>query len=282
MRKSGPDGIVRSEGDSYMQIAIAVVQLKPILLDVITNVRRALAFLEKTRADFVVLPELFTTGYTFKHQDEVQTVSSGLDDPILEPIYEISKDRSMGICGGYAERADGRTYNSSFFIGDGKLVANYRKTHLFSHEKEFFTPGDTGFSVCDYKGVRFGMMICFDWFFPEAARTLALLGAEVILHPANLVLPYCQRAMFARAVENRVFIVTANRVGREKNGRRENRFAGGSVIVSPKGEYLLEMDERTESYETIQIDPATARNKKVTDRNDLFADRRPEMYVIRG
>lgn len=184
----------------------------------------------------------------------------------------------MGICGGYAERSEDRFFNSSFFIGDGRLVANYRKTHLFSHEKEFFSPGDTGFSVFSYKGTQFGMMICFDWFFPEAARTLALLGADVILHPANLVLPYCQRAMFTRAVENRVFTVTANRVGMEENAERSNTFSGGSVIVSPAGDYLLEMDKRMEQCLTIEIDPAAARDKKVTVLNDLFADRRPQFY----
>ncbi len=261
-----------------MSITLVVVQINPVFLDVPSNIRKAVAFLEKTRADVAVLPELFTSGYTFTRVDEVRGASIAPDDPVLRPLYDLSRERSMGICGGYAERAGDRLFNSSFFIGDGRLVADYRKTHLFSHEKEFFSPGDTGFSVFTYRGTRFGMMICFDWFFPEAARTLALLGADVILHPANLVLPWCQRAMFARAVENRVFIATANRVGTEMNGDRRNVFTGGSVLVSPVGEYLLEMDRQREQCETIEIDPAAARDKRVTPLNDLFSDRRPEFY----
>jgi predicted amidohydrolase len=262
-----------------MSITLAVVQIKPVFLDVPSNIRRAVVFLKETRADVAVLPELFTSGYTFARADEAHAASIAPDDPVLRPLYDLSRERSMGICGGYPERAGDRLFNSSFFIGDGRLVANYRKTHLFFQEKEFFSPGDTGFSVFPYKGTQFGMMICFDWFFPEAARSLALLGADVILHPANLVLPWCQRAMFARAVENRVFTVTANRVGTEVNGDRRNAFTGGSVIVSPRGDYLLEMDKQGEGCETIEIDPAVARDKKVTPQNDLFLDRRPNFYT---
>ncbi len=261
-----------------MPIKIAIAQTEPAFLDVAANVERAADLLAGTGADVVVLPELCTSGYTFADPDEVRAVSIGPDDAVLLPLYTLSRDRSMGICGGYAERAGDRYFNSAFFIGDGALIANYRKTHLFSHEKEFFSPGDTGFSVFSYKGARFGMMICFDWFFPEGARTLALSGAEVILHPANLVLPYCQRAMFARAVENRVYTVTANRVGTEENGGRRNAFTGGSVVVSPTGNYLMELDTHTEQCRTVRIEPAEARDKKVTPINDLFGDRRPQYY----
>lgn len=261
-----------------MSITVAVVQARPAFLDVAANVERAVHFLAASGADVAVLPELFTSGYTFDTRGEVKAAAIGPDDEALRPLYDLSRDRSMGICGGYAERAGDRYFNSAFFIGDGALIANYRKTHLFSHEKEFFSPGDTGFSAFPYRGTRFGMMICFDWFFPEAARTLALAGAEVILHPANLVLPFCQRAMFARALENRVFTVTANRVGTEQNGRRRNAFTGGSVVVSPGGDYLMELDSDTEMCRTVVIEPAQARDKKVTPLNDLFADRRPGFY----
>lgn len=261
-----------------MPITIAVVQTKPVFLDVRTNIKKAVDFLDSTRTNVAVLPELSTSGYTFARDDEVRAVAMAPDDPVLRPLYDLSRERRMGICCGYAERSDGRFYNAAFFIGDGRLVANYRKTHLFYQEKEFFSPGDTGFSVFSYKGTRFGMMICFDWFFPEAARKLALGGADVILHPANLVLPYCQRVMYARALENRVFTVTANRVGTEENGQRSNTFTGGSVVVSPAGEYLLEMDGQLEQCRTIEIDPKQARDKKVTKLNDLFSDRRPEFY----
>jgi len=266
--------------ENPVTITVAVVQTNPAFLDVAANVGRAAALLAGTRADVAVLPELFTSGYTFANRDEVRAVSIESDSTALQPLYDLSREHSMGICGGYPERSGGRYFNSAVFIGDGALVANYRKTHLFSREKEFFSPGDTGFSVFSYGGTRFGMMICFDWFFPEAARTLALSGAEVILHPANLVLPYCQRAMFARALENRVFTVTANRVGTEENAGRRNTFTGGSVVVSPTGEYLLEMDKHTEEHRTVRIEPAAASDKKVTPLNTLFAARRPRLYTL--
>ncbi len=261
-----------------MPITIAVMQTRPVFLDTEGNIKRAVDLIGSVRADAAVFPELFTSGYTFARASEVEAAAVKPDDPALGPLYEASRERGMGICGGYAERSGDRFFNSSFFIADGELIANYRKTHLFAHEKEFFAPGDSGFSVFGYKDARFGMMICFDWFFPEAARALALSGADVILHPANLVLPYCQRVMYARALENRVFTVTANRVGTERNAGRQNAFTGGSVVVSPSGKYLLEMDTEREECRTVEIDPARARDKKVTALNDLFADRRPEFY----
>ncbi|MFO0767873.1 MAG: nitrilase-related carbon-nitrogen hydrolase [Nitrospiraceae bacterium] len=94
----------------------------------------------------------------------------------------------------------------------------YRKTHLFFEETLFFDPGDSGFQVWDVGGAKVGVMICFDWFYPESARTLALMGADIIAHPSNLVLPHCPDSMVTRCLENRVFSITANRIGRARLG----------------------------------------------------------------
>jgi len=94
-------------------------------------------------------------------------------------------------------------------------LGTYRKIHLFYKEKLYFAPGENPPKVFNVNGVNIGVMICFDWIFPETARTLSLQGAELIAHPANLVLPYCQNAMITRSIENRVFTATANRVGSE-------------------------------------------------------------------
>jgi predicted amidohydrolase len=255
------------------------VQSDPKLLDLEKNIERAINLTAGVYADVFVFPELFLSGYTFADMSEVSSVAQSLeDDPHLSRLIRLSKERNIGICGGYVEESNGRYYNSSFFVGDGTILCNYRKTHLFADEKDYFAPGDTGFSVFEYNGVRYGMMICFDWVFPESARTLALRGAQVILHPANLVLPYCQRAMYARAIENRVFIVTANRVGREKNTRLSNTFTGGSQVVSPTGEYLVTLGENDEAVMTVIIDPHEADNKNITGNNHIFDDRHPEMY----
>ncbi|HDP80312.1 MAG TPA: acyltransferase [Spirochaetes bacterium] len=257
---------------------IALAQTRPVFGDTNANLEKAVAFVRKTDADLIVFPELFLSGYTFASPGEAAACSFSPDDGTIDTLLEAGREKNIGICGGYAERDGKLLYNSSFFLADGKVLANYRKVHLFYHEKEFFTPGDRGFGVFDFRGVAMGMMICFDWVFPEAARSLALKGAQVVLHPSNLVLPYCQRAMYARALENRVFIVTVNRVGREVNGLFDNTFTGGSQLVSPRGEYLVEMNATEEYAETAAIAPALALDKNITPMNHLFKDRREEFY----
>ena len=123
-----------------------------------------------------------------------------------------------------------------------------------------------------------GVMVCFDWVFPEAARTLALQGAELICHPSNLVLAYCQDAMRTRCLENAVFAVTANRIGTERRPRGELTFTGQSQIVSPGGEILAHSGAADESLVVREVDLSAARDKSMTAQNDLFADRRPEFY----
>ena len=119
----------------------------------------------------------------------------------------------------------------------------YRKTHLFAEEKKWFDPGDTGFQVFDMGQVKIGVMICFDWWFPESARVLALKGADIFCHPANLVMPQCQRVMPAHSLLNGVFTITANRVGtEERGGKAPLQFTGKSQIVDPRGEVLVKLD----------------------------------------
>jgi len=261
------------------QTTIALMQFEPQFLDLEHNVERAISLMTDVDADIFVFPELFLSGYTFSNVSEISRAAQSLgSDPLISQFLALSKERRIGICGGYAEESGARYYNSSFFLGDGKVISNYRKIHLFSAEKDFFTPGDTGFTVFEYHGVRYGTMICFDWVFPESARTLALRGAQVILHPANLVLPFCQRAMFARALENRVFIVTVNRIGREINGDFDNTFTGGSQVVSPRGDYLITLGENDEAVSTVTIDPREALDNNITEKNHIFDDRRPDMY----
>jgi len=155
----------------------------------------------------------------------------------------------------------------------------YRKTHLFFEETLYFTPGDTGFKVWDTPVGRIGIMICFDWFFPESMRSLALSGAEVVAHPSNLVLPFCPDAMPVRCLENRVFAITANRIGTES--RKEDQtltFIGKSEIVSPKGEILIRASDDSEAIMIADIDPAQANDKQLNPYNDVLKDIRPEYY----
>ena len=128
--------------------------------------------------------------------------------------------------------------------------------------------------------VKIGMMICFDWIFPETTRTLALKGAQIICHSSNLVMHYCQNAMFTRALENHVFTITANRTGKDIKPDNEIEFTGESVIVSPKGKYLCRGSRDNEECLIAEIDPAEALNKNINENNDLFSDRRNEFYKI--
>jgi predicted amidohydrolase len=123
-------------------------------------------------------------------------------------------------------------------------------------------------------------MICFDWQFPESARSLALRGAQIICHPSNLVLPWCQEAMKTRSLENRVFSITSNRTGTEINGEYKQYFTGKSQILGTKGEILIRMNDTEEGIYSVVIDPELASDKKVSEVNSVFADRRPSMYYL--
>ena len=122
-------------------------------------------------------------------------------------------------------------------------------------------------------------MICFDWLFPESARTLTLLGADIICHPANLVLPNCQKAMVTRSLENGVFTITANRVGTESRGGKDPlTFTGGSQIVDNLGRVLTKLGPDDTGVVLTDIEPVRSRNKILTAHNDRLRDRRPEFY----
>jgi predicted amidohydrolase len=122
------------------------------------------------------------------------------------------------------------------------------------------------------------MMICFDWIYPEAARTLAIKGAQLIVHPSNLVLPYCPDAMVTRCLENRIFAATADRVGRENRGSFDLEFIGTSEIVSPRGDILTRLDKDTPGVVAVDVDLRRSDKKKINDYNDLIVDRKPEQY----
>lgn len=121
-------------------------------------------------------------------------------------------------------------------------------------------------------------MICFDWFFPESARVLALAGAQIICHPVNFVLPWGQRAMAITSIQNRVFTVTANRYGTEERGKHSFTFTGASQIVTPRGNIVSSAPVEEDAVRVVKIDPSLALDKKINKRNDIFKNRRPEFY----
>ena len=258
-----------------------IYQNNPEFGEVSKNLERAINKLERIEADLVVLPELFSTGYQFISDKEVESLAESIPDgPTCQTLIKYACSKKMYMVFGIAERDGDKLFNSAVLIGPDGYIGKYRKSHLFYEEKFFFSPGDTGFNVYDIGTARLGIMICYDWWFPEAARTLALRGADIICHPANLVLSGCQKAMVTRSLENAVYSATANRIGAEaRNGKEELRFTGNSQIISPDGQVILVLENNKERIAVVDIDIERARDKSITKLNDRFLDRRPDMYL---
>mgnify|MGYP001566636555 CR=1 FL=1 len=182
------------------------------------------------------------------------------------------------VVGGCVEKNKVRIYNAAMTVYQNKIINIYRKIHLFNKETLWFSPGNKPPPVCNIKGMKIGIMICFDWFFPEVSRALALKQAQVIAHPANLVLTYCQNAMVTRCLENRIFAVTANRIGNESRGSDEFRFTGGSQITSVDGKILSSAPKDKPFVRIVDVDLAVANNKMINPYNDLLKARRVQLY----
>jgi predicted amidohydrolase len=259
---------------------VGVVQFEPAFGDIKGNRDRLLGMIEGEVAGLFVLPELVLSGYIFESREEATSLSQQPDGEEFLPVAALAAEKEAAIVLGFAERAGDELYNSSILIAPDGSRSVYRKIQLFCDEKRIFDPGDRAPSVVEVGGVRLGMMICFDWIFPEVARTLTLKGADVLCHAANLVLPFCQDAMVTRCIENRVFALTANRIGTEARAGQELTFTGRSQVVTPKGEILTRADVTGEGVFVVEIDPALARDKSITKVNDVFTDRRPELYDL--
>ncbi len=254
-------------------------QFRPLWGKVEQNRNKVLARLSAVEADLVVLPELAFTGYHFENSSQLADLAEEPKNSVtLEALSNLCVHRNLHIVTGFAEKQGDKIYNSAAMIGPQGLMGMYRKIHLFFFEKKLFHPGHVPPEIREVNGVKVGMMICFDWIFPEVARILSLRGADVICHPSNLVLDYCQRAMLTRCLENNVFAITANRFGTEKGPDKPLRFTGKSQIVAPRGKLLYRARAAREELVVTEIDPALARDKKMTGLNDLFSDRQPDAY----
>lgn len=256
---------------------LGFLQMEPRFGAVRDNVESIVAALARTRSATVVLPELCTTGYVFESRAEALALAEAADGPSLQALRALARRNHLVLCAGFAERYGSRVYNSAATILPNGRMHVYRKAHLFDREKLVFDPAPARFEVLP-GAVRYGVMVCFDWFFPESCRSLALGGADVILHPSNLVLPYCQTAMSTRCLENHVFAVTCNRIGTERRAGVQLRFTGASQVVDCAGRVLVRASEDQPELRLVTVDAAQARDKHVTARNDLFADRRPRLY----
>jgi predicted amidohydrolase len=262
-----------------MMLQVGFYQFRPIFGKVDRNLNKVINTLKRIQADIIVLPELAFTGYHFADRSELEQVAEDpAHSPTLSALTEVCRQKDLFVVTGFAEKDKDKIYNSAVLVGPQGLIHVYRKIQLFFREKEVFEPGNIPLQVQKVKGIKLGMMICFDWIFPEITRSLALQGADLICHPANLVLSYCQEAMKTRCLENGVFAITANRIGADRRPHGTLDFTGKSQIVVPKGDILHRAKLRREEIFITEIDPRQARDKKMTELNDLFQDRRPLYY----
>ncbi len=248
------------------------------------QVERNLDLLEKTvtgqDADLIVLPELCTTGYQFISRDELGDLAEPVPDGYsCKRLAGLSKKTGIHFVAGIAEKENNDLYNTAVFVGPDGLLARYRKLHLFFEETLLFAPGSELPEVIEVNGCFIGILICFDWLFPEIFRILGLRGADLIVHPSNLVLPYCQAAMTTRSIENRIFTLTANRIGTESRGGKEPLcFTGESQITGVKGEVIHRAPADKEELRIVEIEPELARDKSITKYNSVFESRRTDIY----
>ncbi len=261
---------------------IGIVQSSPIFGEVRANIAACLELMSAHQADVWVLPELFATGYQFQNAAEAKDLAEPVPNGhTTHALMAFAAENNCFIVAGLPESDDTAVYNAAVLVGPKGFLACYRKVHLFYEEKIHFAPGDRPFFVTDIGLAKLGMMICFDHLFPESARSLALAGADIICHPANLVLPdLASRTMAIRALENGVFTATANRIGTEQRKTERLTYTGQSQLVDPRGTVLIRLSADRVEAAVVSINPFDARNKSITLHNDKLADRRTKMYGL--
>ncbi len=263
-------------------VKLSLVQFAPKVGDRDGNLSKIEELAYRTQSDVIVFPELATTGYAYPDKKSLMPYAdeAGIDEGAVGVLKKISKEKNCMVVCGFAEKSEEKVFNSAMITAPDGNITVYRKLHLFSREKKIFTPGEEPPPLISFKGVIFTVLICYDWFFTELFRLRSMDGAQVFLHCANLVLPWCQTAMRERALTNRVFIATANRTGREREGSDDYSFTGKSQILDFRGEIIASLEEEEGVLEA-QIEPSETLCKNVTKYDNAFNDRRGDIYELK-
>ena len=247
----------------------------------------------KQGANIILLQELFETPYFCQRQDfsYFDLAKTLEEDPAVQHFKDIARELNVVLPISFYEKAGNTAFNSVAVIdADGSVLGIYRKTHIPDGlpyaEKFYFTPGDTGFKVWKTKFGIIGVGICLDQWFPECARAMALLGAELLFYPTAIgnepilqhdSMPHWRHCMQGHAAANIMPVIASNRVGTEKDGT-EMTFYGSSFIADEHGELTAEMDRESEGVITAEFDlDEIAKRRREWG---VFRDRRPEMYQI--
>src|SRR5215831_9191478 len=265
-----------------MQVAVA--QIDPQLGEKERNLATCLARMEEAAAagaQLLVLPECAIPGYMFDSADEALPYAEEIPGPSTEALEAECARLALYVVCGLLERDGDALRNAAVFVGPDGLIGTYRKTHLpFLGVDRFVVPGDE-LPVYETTLGRIGVEICYDLRFPEVTRTLALKGADIVAHPTNFPMAakiQTELITVARAAENRVYLLTANRCGKERWGE----FCGWSQIVDPYGKRLTEAGETEEALLVAEVDVEKARDKDYVVPGEyelyLFGHRRPDMY----
>lgn len=274
-------------------VRVAVVQFEPrvgvenLKANAVAVEERLIAAADNG-ADLIVLPELATTGYVFDNRaeayDHSESVPGGRS---IEMFERVASDRNVYVVGNVVEEAGGRLYDTAVLVGPDGYIGRYRKTHLWNTEKLWFTPGDEGYQVFDTPIGRIGLLVCWDIWFPETARIVTQMGADIICIPTGWVWTppplyddsgVCMAAhlTYTAAHVNNVFIATADRIGQERGAG----FMGNSLIAGTTGwpiDRIAGPDEDTIIY--ADIDLTAARTAPIWNQlNDLHRDRRTDLY----
>jgi predicted amidohydrolase len=260
-----------------MNNRVSIIQFMPELANPAENVRRLEPLInDASNSHLVVLPELANSGYNFRNKAEALNCAEEIGKRGLFQDFLMAKarEKNIYIVSGIDEREGDMLYNSSILVGPEGLIGKYRKMHLFMNEKDIFQKGNAGLPVFDLGAFRIGMMICFDYLFPEPWRILAQKGADLVCHPSNLLTENPHRCLPGIALMNRIYVATANRTGSEDN----ISFNGMSFFTEPTGEIVNKLSKDRTEIATLAIDTQRARNKMITLRNHVFDDRRPEAY----
>lgn len=271
---------------------VAVAQFTPQHREIDQNLRKIEELVRTADAELIVFPELALTGYLFTKRSDLAALAQPIDGPLAQELSRIAVENGKALLTGFLEAHNGKFYNSAVgFDSKGKQFAHYRKVHLFNLEKKVFTHGDLSFPVfplecLDGNVITVGVMVCYDWRFPESARSLALAGAEIIAVPSNIVtttgmlLPVLQ----VRAFENKAIVLFADRTGTESTSILGQditlTFRGDSAIVNYNGSILAKATLTQETILTAEVDPTATRNKSFSPLDDIFGDRRPDTYRI--
>jgi len=258
-------------------LKISLVQFTPEFGAPVKNLQHIAGLLQGVETDIILLPELCTTGYSFLNRAEALTAAEGPDGESIAFFKQLANEHKAVVIAGFAERDGEKVYNSALIALPGGELKVYRKTHLFFREKVCFSEGNSGFFIVDHplKDCKVGVMICNDWRYPEAARSLALLGTDIIACPSNLVSNVWGIGMAARALENKVYVAVANRCGTETRQMDD----GSTQSLTFTGEPIEQADKTEQRVITIEIDPLLTRDKFFNAYNDLLNDRRPEFYL---